>query len=147
WLMSAPPSDRIHSQPRSRPGSRASPGSEASTGAGCVLIGWAESCKASTRFPGKVQRPQGSLSAPPGGPLSETAMHRDPTRPSPPRQPGGDNHVCRGSPVAAAKPSLSLIFPTYNPGPRLERTWEEVGRFVRTAAADWEVLFVCDGCT
>jgi dolichyl-phosphate beta-glucosyltransferase len=42
---------------------------------------------------------------------------------------------------------FSLIFPTYNPGPRLERTWLEVNRFVRTAEASWEILFVCDGCS
>jgi dolichyl-phosphate beta-glucosyltransferase len=41
---------------------------------------------------------------------------------------------------------FSLIFPTYNPGPRLERTWLEVTRFVRKEAATWEILFVCDGC-
>ena len=41
----------------------------------------------------------------------------------------------------------SLIFPTYNPGPRIERTWDEVARFLRQGAAPWEVLFVCDGCT
>jgi dolichyl-phosphate beta-glucosyltransferase len=39
-----------------------------------------------------------------------------------------------------------LIFPTYNPGPRLERTWHEVRRFL-AGAGPWEVLFVCDGCT
>jgi glycosyltransferase involved in cell wall biosynthesis len=44
-------------------------------------------------------------------------------------------------------PLTSLVFPTYNPGPLLDRTWEEVGRFVRRAPGNWEVLFVCDGCT
>ncbi len=44
-------------------------------------------------------------------------------------------------------PAFSLVFPTYNPGPALEQTWRAVARFVRQAAAPWEVLFVCDGCT
>jgi dolichyl-phosphate beta-glucosyltransferase len=41
----------------------------------------------------------------------------------------------------------SLIFPTYNPGPRLERTCQEVERLLRDGPGRWEVLFVCDGCT
>jgi len=41
----------------------------------------------------------------------------------------------------------SLIFPAYNPGPRLEQTWWEVRRFLRSAGDPWEVVFVCDGCT
>jgi dolichyl-phosphate beta-glucosyltransferase len=41
----------------------------------------------------------------------------------------------------------SLIFPMYNPGPDIERTWHEVKDFVRTAPGNWEVLLVCDGCT
>jgi dolichyl-phosphate beta-glucosyltransferase len=41
----------------------------------------------------------------------------------------------------------SLIFPTYNPGPMLERTWRELMQFLRRAPGNWEVLFVCDGCT
>jgi glycosyltransferase involved in cell wall biosynthesis len=41
----------------------------------------------------------------------------------------------------------SLIFPTYNPGPILERTWRELAQFLRHAPGEWEVLFVCDGCT
>lgn len=41
----------------------------------------------------------------------------------------------------------SLVFPTYNPGPVLERTWRELVQFLRRAPGDWEVLFVCDGCT
>jgi dolichyl-phosphate beta-glucosyltransferase len=41
----------------------------------------------------------------------------------------------------------SLIFPTYNPGPMIERTWREVIRFLHRAPGKWEVLFVCDGCT
>jgi glycosyltransferase involved in cell wall biosynthesis len=44
-------------------------------------------------------------------------------------------------------PVFSLVFPTYNPGPVLERTWREVHQFVRACAEPWEVLFVCDGCT
>jgi dolichyl-phosphate beta-glucosyltransferase len=41
----------------------------------------------------------------------------------------------------------SLIFPTYNPGPLIERTWEEIRHFLHHDGASWEVLFVCDGCT
>jgi glycosyltransferase involved in cell wall biosynthesis len=41
----------------------------------------------------------------------------------------------------------SLIFPTYNPGPILEHTWSEVESFLHSAPGNWEVLFVCDGCT
>jgi hypothetical protein len=41
----------------------------------------------------------------------------------------------------------SLVFPAYNPGARVERTWAEVRRFLNTAPGAWEVLFVCDGCT
>ncbi len=44
-------------------------------------------------------------------------------------------------------PAVSLVFPAYNPGPALEYTWPEVERFLRQTAPDWEVLFVCDGCT
>jgi dolichyl-phosphate beta-glucosyltransferase len=42
---------------------------------------------------------------------------------------------------------VSLVFPAYNPGAFLERTWGEVRRFLRQAPGNWEVLFVCDGCT
>ena len=45
------------------------------------------------------------------------------------------------------EPVFSLVFPTYNPGPRLARTWREVREFLRTTAGAWELLFVCDGCT
>jgi dolichyl-phosphate beta-glucosyltransferase len=44
-------------------------------------------------------------------------------------------------------PITSLIFPTFNPGPVLERTYREMSDFLRTAPGIWEVLFVCDGCT
>src|SRR5262245_17688730 len=44
-------------------------------------------------------------------------------------------------------PVTSLIFPTYNPGPILERSWRELEHFLRTTVHTWEVLFVCDGCT
>jgi dolichyl-phosphate beta-glucosyltransferase len=53
----------------------------------------------------------------------------------------------RDSEGGPGKPLTSLIFPTYNPGLRLERTWHEVRRFLNGAAGNWEVLFVCDGCT
>jgi dolichyl-phosphate beta-glucosyltransferase len=41
----------------------------------------------------------------------------------------------------------SLVFPAYNPGRQVERTWAEVRRFLAEAPGAWEVLFVCDGCT
>jgi dolichyl-phosphate beta-glucosyltransferase len=41
----------------------------------------------------------------------------------------------------------SLVFPAYNPGPILERTWCELIPFLQRAPGAWEVLFVCDGCT
>jgi dolichyl-phosphate beta-glucosyltransferase len=41
----------------------------------------------------------------------------------------------------------SLVFPAYNPGRQVERTWAEVRRFLDTAPGAWEVVFVCDGCT
>jgi dolichyl-phosphate beta-glucosyltransferase len=41
----------------------------------------------------------------------------------------------------------SLVFPTYNPGPLLEHTWRELVQFLQRAPGEWEVLFVCDGCT
>jgi glycosyltransferase involved in cell wall biosynthesis len=44
-------------------------------------------------------------------------------------------------------PVFSLIFPTYNPGPILERTWRELVQFLKRAPGDWEAIFVCDGCT
>ncbi len=44
-------------------------------------------------------------------------------------------------------PVTSLIFPTYNPGPILDRTWQALAQFLRQAPGNWEVLFVCDGCT
>jgi dolichyl-phosphate beta-glucosyltransferase len=43
--------------------------------------------------------------------------------------------------------TTSLIFPTYNPGPLIDRTWHEVKAFLSRATGAWEVLFVCDGCT
>src|SRR5262249_33927544 len=44
-------------------------------------------------------------------------------------------------------PVVSLVFPTYNPGPRVESTWQQLQAFRPWAPADWEFLFVCDGCT
>jgi dolichyl-phosphate beta-glucosyltransferase len=43
--------------------------------------------------------------------------------------------------------TFSLIFPTYNPGPALDRTWQQAADFLATAPESWEILFVCDGCT
>lgn len=41
----------------------------------------------------------------------------------------------------------SLVFPAYNPGPGVERTWAAARAFVARRPDPWEVLFVCDGCT
>ena len=41
----------------------------------------------------------------------------------------------------------SLVFPTYNPGPAIDRTWAAVRDFLRARPDPWEVLFVCDGCS
>jgi dolichyl-phosphate beta-glucosyltransferase len=43
--------------------------------------------------------------------------------------------------------TFSLVFPTYNPGPSLDKTWRQVNDFLAAAPETWEVLFVCDGCT
>lgn len=53
----------------------------------------------------------------------------------------------RGRVAAGECPSVSLVFPTYNPGLLIDRTWSETRRFVQNADHAWEVLFVCDGCT
>src|SRR5437762_11343989 len=45
------------------------------------------------------------------------------------------------------EPATCLIFPTYNPGGSLERTWQELMYFLKHEGYGWEVLFVCDGCT
>ena len=42
---------------------------------------------------------------------------------------------------------ISLIFPTYNPGAALAKTWRQIADFLAATADNWEVLFVCDGCT
>ncbi len=49
--------------------------------------------------------------------------------------------------AALGRGLTSLVFPAYNPGPGVERTWQEVRRFLRDRPEPWEVLFVCDGCT
>src|SRR5262249_48526804 len=59
-----------------------------------------------------------------------------------PRQ--GMNASCQSR---QERPLASLVFPTYNPGPLLERTCREVHHFLASTTGDWEVLFVCDGCT
>ena len=41
----------------------------------------------------------------------------------------------------------SLVFPAYNPGRVIERTWSELREFLRAAPGSWEIVFVCDGCT
>ena len=47
----------------------------------------------------------------------------------------------------ARRAVTSLILPAYNAAARAERTWHELRQFLRRAPGDWEILFVCDGCT
>jgi dolichyl-phosphate beta-glucosyltransferase len=45
---------------------------------------------------------------------------------------------------------ISLVLPTYNPGPTIEQSWLAVSQFIamRARLSDtWEALFVLDGCT
>jgi glycosyltransferase involved in cell wall biosynthesis len=48
---------------------------------------------------------------------------------------------------ARTTPAFSLIFPTYNAAGFLDATWQAVEKFLRAGSGEWEVLFVCDGCT
>jgi hypothetical protein len=41
----------------------------------------------------------------------------------------------------------SLVFPTFNPGRQLERTWDGLRQFLAEPPRTVEALFVCDGCT
>jgi dolichyl-phosphate beta-glucosyltransferase len=49
-------------------------------------------------------------------------------------------------PPVAAK-LTSLVLPTFNPGSSAAATWQHVREFLQCASGNWEVLFVCDGCT
>ena len=42
---------------------------------------------------------------------------------------------------------ISLVFPAYNPGSLVEKTWQQVQAFRQWAPGNWEFIFVCDGCT
>ena len=53
----------------------------------------------------------------------------------------------RAAEAGTGQALTSLVFPAYNPGPRIEQTWQAVRRFLQQAPGRWEVLFVCDGCT
>jgi dolichyl-phosphate beta-glucosyltransferase len=44
-------------------------------------------------------------------------------------------------------PTFSLIFPAYNAASVLTATWQALDSFLLTRRGDWEVLFICDGCT
>jgi dolichyl-phosphate beta-glucosyltransferase len=46
-----------------------------------------------------------------------------------------------------ARGLTSLVLPAYNAAAQVERTWHEVRGFLRRAPGNWEVLFVCDGCS
>ncbi|MFO0938419.1 MAG: glycosyltransferase [Gemmataceae bacterium] len=41
----------------------------------------------------------------------------------------------------------SLVFPAYNPGPGVDRTWHAVREFLRERPEAWEAIFVLDGCS
>lgn len=41
----------------------------------------------------------------------------------------------------------SLVFPVYNAGTLLPTTCRQVRAFLDSAPGNWEILFVCDGCT
>ncbi len=49
-------------------------------------------------------------------------------------------------PRLVAQPKFSLVLPAYNPGPQLRTTWAQIESFA-AHHRDWEILFVCDGCT
>src|SRR5439155_16375645 len=51
------------------------------------------------------------------------------------------------SPRQGRPPVTSLVFPTFNPGSAVERTWAAVRDFFRARPDPWEAVFVCDGCT
>jgi predicted glycoside hydrolase/deacetylase ChbG (UPF0249 family) len=60
----------------------------------------------------------------------------------------GESHMDVRETGSATEPHLtSLILPAYNPGRRLECTWNELRGFLAQTSRPWEVLFVCDGCT
>jgi dolichyl-phosphate beta-glucosyltransferase len=56
-------------------------------------------------------------------------------------------HAWMGTKPERSDALTSLIFPTYNPGSLLERTWSAVIQFLQQSQEAWEVIFVCDGCT
>jgi dolichyl-phosphate beta-glucosyltransferase len=53
----------------------------------------------------------------------------------------------RGTLRGQGETRFSLIFPTYNPGPALAKTWLEIKGFLDHVGSGWEIIFVCDGCT
>ena len=42
---------------------------------------------------------------------------------------------------------ISLVLPTYNPGPGVERSVDTLADVLRFRSEPWEVVFACDGCT
>lgn len=47
---------------------------------------------------------------------------------------------------SAVQPKFSLILPAYNPGDILRTTWVQIESFA-AKHPEWEIIFVCDGCT
>ncbi len=46
-----------------------------------------------------------------------------------------------------AAPTFSLVLPTYNAAAFLAETGRKVERFLDDRSGDWEIVFVCDGCS
>jgi dolichyl-phosphate beta-glucosyltransferase len=44
-------------------------------------------------------------------------------------------------------PLISLVLPAFNPGLLVDSTWKQLHDFRQSAPGNWELLFVCDGCT
>jgi dolichyl-phosphate beta-glucosyltransferase len=71
--------------------------------------------------------------------------------PSPGMQPAEPTRPAIVRPVVAngkdRRTVSSLVFPTFDPGPAIDRTWAAVREFLADRFDAWEVLFVCDGCS
>jgi dolichyl-phosphate beta-glucosyltransferase len=53
----------------------------------------------------------------------------------------------RSADLGKPAPLFSLVLPAYNPGNGLAKSWAEVESFLDRTGQDWEIIFVCDGCT
>jgi dolichyl-phosphate beta-glucosyltransferase len=50
-------------------------------------------------------------------------------------------------PMKREAPLTSLVFPTYNPGASIEKSFASIHEFLHQSRQRWEAVFVCDGCT